>query len=415
MLKVTDLDKFYKTYSNQAFRFFEMISGGLLKRHHKNWVLKDINFEVHKGQFVGIVGRNGAGKSTLLKVISGTTKPNRGDVECGGRIAAILELGIGFDPELTGRQNAVIGLHLIGINGEEIHPKIIAIEAFAELGDYFDQATRIYSSGMLVRLAFSIATSVEPDLLIVDEALSVGDAYFQQKCAFVLDEYKRKGGTLLFVSHDPNTIKSLCDSAILLDGGRLIMSGSPKSVIDFYQANILALGERGEGSVKFYTAKDRQMPLKATSITTNGDAELLDFNLFDIDGAIISAIESEEVLIVEYLVKLNKDFVRPAFGLIIRNRLGTSMFETSTYGQRMPERPLREGTLVTVKFQIKFNLFQGQYSFSVGVSNKGYSKSEFEEVSLLVHDVWQIQVLESSEAKYYGGVYNMKPEITVMF
>lgn len=413
MLKITDIGKSYKKYNSQFSRFLELITGGYWKRHEQNWVINDINFEVEKGQSVGIIGRNGAGKSTLLKIITGTTKATNGCVKCEGRIAAILELGMGFDQDLSGRQNAIMGLHLLGLNGDEINLKISEIASFSELNEYFDLPIRIYSSGMLVRLAFSIATSSNPDLLIVDEALSVGDAYFQQKCTYVIENYKKNGGTLLFVSHDPNTVKSICDSAILLEGGRLVMSGSPKDVIDFYQSKILALADRSADKVEFSSSKENKSLLSGTSVTSNGDAELLNFQLLDKARNAVSYIDSDDLLVINYVVKLNKYFERPAFGLIIRDKLGRSIYETTTYGQRLPVQHFECDSVVTVKFELNFNLFPGQYSFSIGVANKGFAKSEFEEYSLLVQDVAIIQVLESSTHGFYGGVFNMKPLINI--
>jgi ABC-type polysaccharide/polyol phosphate transport system ATPase subunit len=412
ILTVRNVGKRYKSYKHQAYRFLEIISGGFFKRHKEKWVLNGINLDVEKGQSIGIVGRNGAGKSTLLKIITGTTQATTGIVECNARIAAILELGMGFDYELTGRQNAVIGMHLLGINGTLVLQKVADIEEFSELDDYFDAPIRVYSSGMLVRLAFSIATASDPDILIVDEALSVGDAYFQQKCAFVIEQYKRDGGTLLFVSHDPNMIKSLCDQAILIDKGQLMMSGVPRDVIDFYQSNVLSLEDKG---TQFITPENSGKNYKATSITTNGDAELEHFSIEDEIGNPISVIESECIANVKYSILLNKDFTRPAFGLIIRDRLGKSVYETSTFGQCMPQNPISKGTTVNVEFKFTFNLFQGHYSFSVGVSNNGYARCEFEEISLLAHDVFQIQVLEAEHQLHFGGVFNMRPQITVDF
>jgi len=413
MLKVTDIGKCYKKYNSQLARFGEVITGGIFKQHKTHWVLENINFEVLQGQSVGIIGRNGAGKSTLLKIISGTTKANTGSISYQGRIAAILELGMGFDYELTGRQNAVIGLHLLGVNGAVVNQKLQDIEEFSELGSYFDETVRVYSSGMLVRLAFSIATSSDPDLLIVDEALSVGDSYFQQKCTFVIEQFKRAGGTLLFVSHEPNMIKSLCDYAVLIDGGRIVMDGSPKDVIDFYQANILALSDKGHMDVNIFTEKDEVIPLSGTSMTSNGDAELISFSLLNDKNEPIKYIESEKKLVVEYQIKLCKDFERPAFGIVISDKLGISIYETSTYAQRHQEKDISSEEIVTVRFEFFFNLFQGQYSFSVGVANKGFSKSEFEEYSLFIRDIGQIQVLESINKQFYGGIFNMKPHISL--
>ena len=199
-------------------------------------MLQDINFTVNPGEAVGIIGINGAGKSTLLKMITGTTQPTTGGVHITGRVAALLELGMGFHPDFTGRQNAFMAGQLLGYSVEEIARLMPEIEAFAEIGDYIDQPVRVYSSGMQMRLAFSVATAHRPDVLIVDEALSVGDAYFQHKSFDRIREFRKQGTTLLIVSHDKGAIQSICDRAILLNAGKLAMEGEPEAVMDYYNA-----------------------------------------------------------------------------------------------------------------------------------------------------------------------------------
>lgn len=210
---------------------------GLIARE-QNWIIRGVDFQVGKGEAVGIIGVNGAGKSTLLKMISGTSVPTEGSVRTDGRIAALLELGMGFHPEFTGRQNVLLAARMQGIEREQAASLIPAIEQFAEIGDYFDQPVRTYSSGMFVRLAFSVATAVRPEVLIVDEALAVGDVYFQHKSFARIREFREQGTTLLFVSHDPGAIKSLCDRAILLGEGKMLLDGKPDDVLDYYNSLI---------------------------------------------------------------------------------------------------------------------------------------------------------------------------------
>jgi len=235
-LRVRNVGKAYKRYPGKWVRLAEWITGG--ERHEKHWVLRDISFDVAPGQAVGIIGVNGAGKSTLLKIITGTTQPTTGSVEAGGRIAALLELGMGFHPDFTGRQNVYMGGQILGLSTEQISELMPEIEAFAEIGDYIDQPLRTYSSGMQVRLAFSVATVQRPDILIVDEALSVGDAYFQHKSFNRIREFREQSTTLLIVSHDRSAIQSLCDRAVLLERGFVIKDGYPEEVMDFYNAII---------------------------------------------------------------------------------------------------------------------------------------------------------------------------------
>ena len=235
-LRVRNLGKAYKRYPKRWGRVAEWV--GLGSHHDRTWVLRDVSFNVAAGEAVGIVGANGAGKSTLLKIISGALRPTTGAYEAGGRIAGLLELGIGFHPDFTGRQNVYMAGHILGIPGEKIASLMGEIAAFAEIGDYVDRPVRTYSSGMHVRLAFSIATAVRPDILIIDEALSVGDTYFQHKSFDRIREFRDQGTTLLFVSHSPGTIKTLCDRAILLDHGALLRDDVPDAVLDYYNALI---------------------------------------------------------------------------------------------------------------------------------------------------------------------------------
>ncbi|MDD5115021.1 MAG: ABC transporter ATP-binding protein, partial [Methylobacter sp.] len=224
-ISITNLGKAYKQYPTRWSRLVEWFVPFSKPQHQLKWVLQDINFTVNPGEAVGIIGINGAGKSTLLKMIVGTTQPTTGSINITGRVAALLELGMGFHPDFTGRQNTYLAGQLLGMSVEEITNLMPEIEDFAEIGDYMDQPVRVYSSGMQMRVAFSIATARRPDVLIVDEALSVGDAYFQHKSFDRIREFRKQGTTLLIVSHDKSAIQSICDRAILLNAGKLAMQG----------------------------------------------------------------------------------------------------------------------------------------------------------------------------------------------
>jgi len=388
------------------------------------WALKDVSMQVNKGESCGIVGLNGSGKSTLLQIITGTLTPTLGTVSIHGRIAALLELGSGFNPNFTGRENVYMNGALLGFSRDQIDKKFETIQSFADIGEHFDQPLVTYSSGMQMRVAFAVATAFDPDILIIDEALAVGDAYFQQKCFQRIERFKDDGGTLLFVSHDANTVKHLCDKAVLISHGKALSHGVPKTVIDLYQGLVAQKTDLGNQAIVVtqnpniqpteYTesSETKTTWTKSTTITTNKDAELIDFKLLNVDGHQVAYIESETVLVVQYSIRLNKDFDRPAFGLIVRDRIGRSLFETSTYAMRMKEKMVARGKVVMVRFMFNFNLRAGQYSFSIGVANRGFSRSEFEEYSLLMHDVEQIQVVESADADFYGGIFNMRPTVT---
>ncbi|MEZ8177308.1 ABC transporter ATP-binding protein, partial [Vibrio sp. 1F292] len=235
-ITVNNVGKAYKLYNSRFARFIEWISP--FTKHKLKWILSDINFSIEPGEAVGVVGINGAGKSTLLKMITGTTQPTDGDIMVEGRIAALLELGMGFHPDFSGRQNVYMAGQLQGLTSEEIDSCFSEIESFADIGDYIDQPVRVYSSGMQVRLAFAVATAIRPDILIVDEALSVGDASFQRKCFRRIEEFQDKGTTLLFVTHDIESMKRICDKGLLLNNGKLAAFGDAKSVADQYEKEL---------------------------------------------------------------------------------------------------------------------------------------------------------------------------------
>ncbi|HBE34999.1 MAG TPA: ABC transporter ATP-binding protein, partial [Cyanobacteria bacterium UBA11368] len=224
-IAINNVSKCFKRYANPADRLKELLLPGTVKAK-EFWALRDVSVKIPKGKTIGIVGRNGSGKSTLLQIIAGILTPTRGEVQAQGRIAALLELGSGFNPEFTGRQNVFFNGQLLGLSYQEIEARYDAIAAFADIGDFIDQPVKTYSSGMFVRLAFAVATSVEPDILVVDEALSVGDEAFQRKCFARIQAIKDRGGTILFVSHSPTSVVSLCDSAILMDRGELLLVDS---------------------------------------------------------------------------------------------------------------------------------------------------------------------------------------------
>ena len=246
-IQVVNLGKAYKTYPSQWARLAEWLIPNSKPRHELKWVLTDISFHIKPGEALGVVGMNGAGKSTLLKILTGTTQATSGHLSATGRVAALLELGMGFHPDFTGRQNVYMAGQLLGLSMEELHTLMPSIEAFAEIGEYMDHPLRTYSSGMQMRLAFSVATAQRPDILIVDEALSVGDSYFQHKSFDRIRQFRKEGTTLLIVSHDRQSIQSVCDRAILLNKGNLVMEGPPEEVMDYYGA---MMAEREQNTIR---------------------------------------------------------------------------------------------------------------------------------------------------------------------
>jgi lipopolysaccharide transport system ATP-binding protein len=359
-ISVSNLGKAYKQYSTHWSRFREWITPGNSRFHDLKWILEEISFTVKPGEALGIIGINGAGKSTLLKLITGTAQPTTGHVHMTGRVAAMLELGMGFHPDFTGRQNVFMAGQLLGMTGDEISHLMPQIESFAEIGEYIDMPVRVYSSGMQVRLAFSVATAARPDILIVDEALSVGDAYFQHKSFDRIRQFRKLGTTLLIVSHDKQSIQSICDRAILLSGGRLAMEGQPEAVMDYYNA---MLADRQNQEVTQVTLEGGRVQ----TVSGTGEASIDTVRLLNDMGQAI------EVVAVGQSVSLNikltcKDSIESlVIGYMIKDRVGQAIFGTNTYHLKKILNNLSQDQTVMVDFDFPANLGPGTYSVAVAL------------------------------------------------
>ena len=358
-LRVRDLGKAYKRYPHKWGRIAEWC--GLGAHHTLTWVLRGVNIDVAAGEAVGIVGANGAGKSTLLKLIAGTVRPTTGTFEAGGRIAALLELGIGFHPEFTGRQNVHMSGHILGIPGEQIGSLMGEIESFAEIGDYIDQPVRTYSTGMQVRLAFSVASALRPDILVVDEALSVGDAYFQHKSFDRIRQFRDKGTTLFFVSHSPGAIKTLCDRAILLDHGVVVRDGDPDAVLDYYNALIAA--QRAEYEIRqVELGTGRTVTRSGTAEATIEAIELLSH------GQPSRTLRSRDKAVIRVTMTTRAAIPLLTAGILIRDRLGNDVFGTNTFHLGASRSRLAAGDTQTVEFSFpSLDLGPGSYSITVAL------------------------------------------------
>lgn len=360
-IRVTGLGKAYKQYPSRWSRLAEWLIPFSPLRHRQHWVLQDLTFEIPAGEAVGIVGVNGAGKSTLLKMITGTTRQTSGTIELSGRVAALLELGMGFHPDFTGRQNAVMAGQLLGMQLEEINALMPQIESFAEIGEAIDHPVRTYSSGMQMRLAFSVATARRPDILIVDEALSVGDAYFQHKSFERIRSFRTAGTTLLIVSHDRSAIQSICDSAILLDGGRLAMHDRPEAVMDYYNA---LLAEREGKTVRQEMLSGGQVQ----TVSGTGEAGILRVRLLDESERSIEAAEVGQSVVLEVEVEVRQDIERLVLGFMIKDRLGQPMYGINTHRQNQALENLRSGERITYRFAFVMGLGKGNYSVALSLS-----------------------------------------------
>jgi lipopolysaccharide transport system ATP-binding protein len=361
-IRVTRLGKAYKQYPTRWSRLIEWMFPFLGVRHKLKWVIQDIDFTLGKGEAVGIIGVNGAGKSTLLKMITGTTQPTTGSVEITGNVAALLELGMGFHPEFTGRQNVFMAGQLLGMSLNDIERLMPDIEAFAEIGDYIDEPVRTYSSGMQMRLAFSVATARRPDVLIVDEALSVGDAYFQHKSFDRIRTYRNAGTTLLIVSHDKTAIQSICDRAILLDGGRMAKEGAPEEVMDYYNA---MLAERENLSI----TQEKREDGKVQTVSGTGEATVGRIAMLDESGKQQEVFDVGVPVTLEIEVKSRAAIPRLVLGYMIKDRLGQPVYGTNTHLKKQPLHDVQAGERITYRFDFPLNLGAGSYSIAVALQS----------------------------------------------
>ncbi|WP_028454703.1 ABC transporter ATP-binding protein [Chitinilyticum litopenaei] len=354
---VNQLNKCFTIYRGRLAKILALCGINVPGRAYHKQVLRNISFRVAPGEALAIVGRNGSGKSTLLKLICRTLAPTSGLVSLEGRVSALLELGVGFHEELTGRQNAYISGQLLGFSRDEIHEHIDGMMAFSELGEYFDVPIKKYSSGMQMRLAFSVATAIRPDILIVDEALSVGDAYFQHKCFDRIKDYRQKGTTLLFVSHDPLAIKSICNRAILLDRGDMVRDGDPGEVLDYYNALI---SERDNAQIKIVSEEGVR--------SGTGDAEITQVVLQNASGQSAEVLQSNAParLLVSY--RLNRVVDDLTVGMLIKDRVGNEVFGTNSFIKGVALPAGGQGADHVVAFDIAaLALGAGTYNLSVAL------------------------------------------------
>jgi lipopolysaccharide transport system ATP-binding protein len=390
---VSGLGKAFKQYDNRWQRLAEWIVPGGRVRHELKWVLRGIDFRLEPGEAVGIIGLNGAGKSTLLKMISGTMLPTEGAVEINGRVAALLELGLGFHPDFTGRQNVMMAGQLMGYHTADLLAQMQAIEAFAELDGYLDQPVRVYSSGMQMRLAFSVATCVRPDVLVVDEALSVGDAYFQQKSFERIREFQRLGTTLLLVSHDKQAIQSICSRAILLGRGTVLMEGEPEAVMDYYNA---MLAQHQEQKVKQTQLDSGQLQTESGT----GEAQVCEVGMFDADGVERNVFYIGQTLVIKVQVAINQAIDSLVLGYGIKDRLGQVMFGTNTFhtGQTLSDLKVGERYLYSIAFPVTLGV--GSYSVNVAlVRNASHVEKNYHWVERAV----MFEVLNKDKPYFQGS------------
>ena len=359
ILSVQNICKTYLDYESNFKRFASWFSKNKEEKNVKT-VLKDVSFDVGAGEVVGLIGQNGAGKSTLLKIISRTLKPSSGRVTSGAKISSILELGMGFHGDLTGRQNAYQSCSLMGYSKEQIDEIIAYIEDFAEIGEYFDYPVRIYSSGMQMRLAFSVVTANRPDILIIDEALSVGDVYFQHKSFDKIKEFKSLGTTLIIVSHDSGAIKSICDRVILLEKGQILKDGEPEAVLDYYNALI---SKKQDVQISQITLQNG----KTATVSGNKKACIKNVEILDAAGKKIQNLEVGKKIKLKVTVLANENLPSLVLGYQIKNRFSQVVYGTNTYHLKQALKNLKKGEEYDFSFEFDANLGFGSFSVTIAL------------------------------------------------
>ena len=386
-LRVEGVAKQYRIYERPSDRLVETLTRGRLRRHREFWALRDVSFEVGRGTTVGVVGPNGSGKSTLLQIVTGTLEPTQGQVWVEGRVAALLELGAGFNPEFTGVENVYMNTALLGWSRRETERRFPDIERFAEIGDFIHRPVKTYSSGMYVRLAFSIAVNTDPEVLVVDEALSVGDSVFQHRCTRRIREMQSRGTTILFVSHEPTLVRALCSRAILLNGGRMLADGAPVDVLNRYQRLIMAREEAyDDAGQPAQDAADESAAAPASAAARaaragaavaraqlsysyrhgNRHAEIVSAELLDARGRPADLVETGEAVAVRMRVLFHRDEEEPVCGFMIRNRHGINVYGTNTEQRRLALGPARAGDVIEATFN--FDCWLGQEHYFVSVA-----------------------------------------------
>ncbi|MBQ7708226.1 MAG: ABC transporter ATP-binding protein [Lachnospiraceae bacterium] len=419
-IKVNDVSKLYKLYDKPSDRFKEALGLTKEKRYKEHYALHNVSFEVEKGQTVGIIGTNGSGKSTILKIITGVLSATEGSVDVDGRISALLELGAGFNQEYTGMENIYLNGTMMGYSKEEVDARLQMILDFADIGDFINQPVKTYSSGMFVRLAFAVAINIDPEILIVDEALSVGDVFFQAKCYHKFEEFKKNGKTILMVSHDLGSIAKYCDKVVLLNKGHLVEEGEPKEIVDLYKQILVSEAEGRELDEKQPEIDDievneegklwKNILMQNPNVLDYGDkeAEIIDFAIIDDKGRITNNIQKNTEFKIRMKVSFHKDIDQPIFAYTIKDLQGTDVTGTNTMYEKVDFGTVKAGKTKVIEFTQNMNLQGRNYLLSFGVV--GYKDNDFA-VYHRFYDACNINVVSDKDTV---GFYDMNSEVTVL-
>lgn len=409
-IQVKHLDKMYKLYNKPSDRLRETLGLKVPVREH--YALRDVSFEVNRGETVGIIGTNGSGKSTILKIITGVLNPTKGEVKVEGRISALLELGAGFNMEYTGIENVYLNGTMMGFSKEEVDAKLQDILDFADIGDFVYQPVKSYSSGMFVRLAFAVAINIDPEILIVDEALSVGDVFFQAKCYRKFEEFKKMGRTILFVSHDLSSISRYCDRVILLNKGVKMEEGSPKQMVDMYKQLLV-----GQDPAKAEETLESQKESWSDQFQVNPNmleygsklAEIVDFAVLDDKERCTNTIEKESTFRIRMKVLFHQEIQEPIMAYTFKDIKGTEITGTNTLFEKKAIEHSRAGDTCTVTFEQEMFLQGGEYLLSFGCT--GYKDGEFT-VFHRLYDACNITVVSN---KNTVGFYDMNSKVEIHY
>lgn len=423
-IQVKNLEKIYKLYNKPSDRLKETLGFGRNKKHTEHHALKGINLTIRQGETVGIIGTNGSGKSTILKIITGVLNPTRGEVSVNGRISALLELGAGFNMEYNGIENIYLNGTMIGFSEKEIEEKMNDILEFADIGEYVHQPVKTYSSGMFVRLAFAVAINIEPEILIVDEALSVGDVFFQAKCYHKFEEFKKMGKTIVFVSHDLSSISKYCDRVVLLNQGVKLGEGNPKEMIDTYKQVLVGQYAIEESGAERLLDDEQLRALEAggkkkkSGKAANVNPDLLEYGskkaiiseyyMTDDKGTRTSAVLKGSSFHIHMKVDMKEDIAAPVFAFTVKNIKGTEITGTNTMFEKAFLESVKAGEQKEIIFTQDMNLQGGEYLLSLGVT--GYEGDDFT-VYHRLYDVLNLTVISDKDTV---GFYDMNSKIQIL-
>ena len=417
-IKCMNIVKRYALYKKQIDHLIEVLRPGNKSYHTDFYALNGVNLSVNDGECVGIVGKNGSGKSTLLKILTGVLSPSEGSVEINGRISALLELGAGFNPEYTGYENIYLNGSIMGYSRKEMEEKIPEIVEFADIGDFIQQPVKVYSSGMFVRLAFAVAISVDPEILIIDEALAVGDVFFQLKCYKKIEEFKKLGKTILFVSHDQSSIIKYCDRAILLNDGVVVCEGTPKKVIDEYKQLLSNENAKRNIAESAHEAKkiDADVMWKEhyrlnEKTLEYGDktARIIDFGIFDMQDRLVTTYQRNETYKVKMKVRFFQSVDNPIYAITFKDITGLEVAGTNTMQESIETGTADAGQLNLITFQAKFPFQNQTYFLSFGCTR-------FDQKGTLqvLHRLYDVICIQTVGAKITNGVFDLDAKVEVL-